>query len=80
MSCKGALVATKKKLLVAVYWFGDKSYGGSHSCDTWKEAEQQADLRKRLGYDNPGVSEVRIIQQTSKVYRYAPAPTQETEL
>jgi hypothetical protein len=62
-------IATVKQIYAAVFWFGSQEYGGLHHCKTWEDAESQAALLKRVGYDDPGICEVRIIQTVEKTYR-----------
>lgn len=62
-------IETDTIILVGVFWFGSGEYGGFTKCKNWEDAESQAASKRRLGYDKPGVSEVRILHRTLKVYR-----------
>lgn len=62
-------IETDTVILVGVYWFGSGDYGGFTKCSTWEAAEENAAFHRRLGYDKPGISEVRILHRTLKVYR-----------
>lgn len=62
-------IEKESAILVGVFWFGSREYGSCTECKTWEAAELECVRHKRLGYEKPGISEVRIIHRTQKVYR-----------
>lgn len=70
-------LSSKRRISIAVYWFGENEYGGMTDCKTFAEAEAEAARTRLLGYEKPSVSEVRIVVRSTKVYRAALAQQEE---
>lgn len=63
-------LSESRAFYVGVYWWRDASYAALKRCDSFEDAVDQARVLSRLGYDNKGVSEIRIIEQQRKYYAF----------
>jgi hypothetical protein len=62
-------IQTNYRIMVGAYWFGSAEYGGLIDCKSFKDAESEAAQLRKHGYEKPGISEVRILERTLRVYR-----------
>ena len=54
--------------LVGVYWLYDGEYGGMHEVASYEAALHKAAEIHRLGYNKPGIHEVRIVETRRKIW------------
>ena len=54
---------------VAVYWFDEASYGSANAAISWKDALEQVEKLRQLGYDKPFVSEIHVFRRVTDIWK-----------
>lgn len=54
---------------VAVYYFEESGYGGATAASSWKDALAQVESLRKLGYDEPLVSEIHVIRKVVDIWK-----------